>query len=222
MDRGAALHAARARHDARSPPPGLRHELAAARGVGGLPRRCRRAPAQAVRAGRVSAPRRSDPRPASRAARLGGEATASSLATRRRLAPAARRRRLARGPSAPRYLPPPDGRFGGAQQVRRGPPRGARRAARPRPATGIDRCGAPAGAPGFARRYGFRERPERIRFRMLDPALSPLPASPEDADGQDITLDVASFARSVPAFPASSSPRTRSTFSPFPARKRPW
>ena len=61
------------------------------------------------------------------------------------------------------------------------------------PPESID-ASAPAGAPGFARRYGFRERPERIRFRMLDPALSPLPASPEDADGQDITLDVASFA----------------------------
>ena len=53
---------------------------------------------------------------------------------------------------------------------------------------------APAGATGFARRYGFREKPERIRFRVLDPALSPLPASPEDAGGQDIALDVASFA----------------------------
>ena len=53
---------------------------------------------------------------------------------------------------------------------------------------------APAGAAGFARRYGFRERPERIRFRVLDPALSPLPASPEDAGGQDIALDAASFA----------------------------
>ena len=61
------------------------------------------------------------------------------------------------------------------------------------PPESID-AGAPAGAAGFARRYGFREKPERIRFRVLDPALSPLPASPEDAGGQDVTLDAASFA----------------------------
>ena len=62
------------------------------------------------------------------------------------------------------------------------------------PPESID-AGAPSGAAGFARRYGFREKPERIRFRVLDPALSPLPAGPEDGgDGQDITLDAASFA----------------------------
>ena len=61
------------------------------------------------------------------------------------------------------------------------------------PPTSID-AGAPAGVAGFARRYGFREKPERIRFRVLDPALSPLPAGPEDAGGQDIALDAASFA----------------------------
>ena len=61
------------------------------------------------------------------------------------------------------------------------------------PPESID-AGAPAGGAGFARRYGFREKPERIRFRVLDPALSPLPASPEDAGGQDVTLDAASFA----------------------------
>lgn len=54
---------------------------------------------------------------------------------------------------------------------------------------------APAGAAGFARRYGFREKPERIRFRVLDPARALLPAVPEGgASGQDITLDTASFA----------------------------
>ena len=53
---------------------------------------------------------------------------------------------------------------------------------------------APAGTAGFARRYGFREKPERIRFRVLDPALSPLSAGPEDTGGQDITLDEATFA----------------------------
>ena len=61
------------------------------------------------------------------------------------------------------------------------------------PPESID-AGAPGGAAGFARRYGFREKPERIRFRVLDPALSPLPAGAEDAGGPDITLDAASFA----------------------------
>ena len=43
----------------------------------------------------------------------------------------------------------------------------------------------------FARRYGFLDKPLRIRFRVLDPALAPLPWR----DGQDITLDAPSFAR---------------------------
>ena len=141
VGRGAAVHAARAPLDARSPPPRLRHEPAAARGVGGHLRRRRRAHPQAARARRVSPTRGLDPRPTARPARLGGEAAASGPAARRRLAPAARRRRLDRGPSAPRCLPPPDGRSGGAQQVRGGPPRGARRAARPCSAADFDRCG---------------------------------------------------------------------------------
>ncbi|MGE0383237.1 MAG: DUF3322 domain-containing protein [Gammaproteobacteria bacterium] len=47
------------------------------------------------------------------------------------------------------------------------------------------------GAAQFARRYGFLDKPARIRFRPLDPALNPLP------DGRglpDMTLDAASFA----------------------------
>ena len=55
-------------------------------------------------------------------------------------------------------------------------------------------AGAPAGVAGFSRRYGFREKPERIRFRVLEPTLSPLPAGPEGAGDQDITLDEATFA----------------------------
>ena len=55
-------------------------------------------------------------------------------------------------------------------------------------------AGAPSGVAGFSRRYGFREKPERIRFRVLDPTFSPLPAGPEDAGGPDIALDAASFA----------------------------
>ena len=53
---------------------------------------------------------------------------------------------------------------------------------------------APAGAAGFSRRYGFREKPDRIRFRVLDPTRSPLPAGPGDTGDQDLTLDAASFA----------------------------
>ena len=47
------------------------------------------------------------------------------------------------------------------------------------------------GVSQFAARYGFRDKPERIRFRVLDPQHALLPG-----DGmQDISLDAASFAR---------------------------
>ena len=46
------------------------------------------------------------------------------------------------------------------------------------------------GATQFARRYGFREKPQRIRFRVLDPTLSLVAGS----FAHDITLDAASFA----------------------------
>ena len=49
-----------------------------------------------------------------------------------------------------------------------------------------------SGVSGFAARYGFCDKPLRIRFRMLDPdAIS-------KAIGQDITLDAASFANLNP------------------------
>ena len=51
-----------------------------------------------------------------------------------------------------------------------------------------------SGATQFARRYGFRDKPARIRFRVLDPARALLPA----LDGADITLDAESFARLRP------------------------
>ena len=44
------------------------------------------------------------------------------------------------------------------------------------PPESID-AGAPAGVAGFSRRYGFREKPERIRFRVLDPAHVPAAGS---------------------------------------------
>ena len=50
------------------------------------------------------------------------------------------------------------------------------------------------GVTGFARRYGFRDKPVRIRFRLLDPGIALLPAAGE----ADITLDAASFARLDP------------------------
>jgi hypothetical protein len=48
------------------------------------------------------------------------------------------------------------------------------------------------GVAQFTRRFGFLDKPVRIRFRLLDPALPSLPG----CEGlPDITLDVASFAR---------------------------
>jgi hypothetical protein len=46
------------------------------------------------------------------------------------------------------------------------------------------------GVGGFCRRYGFLEKPSRVRFRILDPAVRLLPV---EAD-QDITLTQAAFA----------------------------
>lgn len=51
-----------------------------------------------------------------------------------------------------------------------------------------------SGVGEFARRYGFRDKPMRIRFRMLDAAREPLDAGHQ----QDITLDAQSFARLGP------------------------
>ncbi len=46
----------------------------------------------------------------------------------------------------------------------------------------------------FAKRYGFSDKPVRIRFRVLDPQCAILPYG----SGQDITLDAESFARLEP------------------------
>jgi len=48
-----------------------------------------------------------------------------------------------------------------------------------------------SGVSQFANRYGFRDKPARIRFRTLDPEHAQLPA----AYVQDITLDADSFAQ---------------------------
>jgi hypothetical protein len=50
------------------------------------------------------------------------------------------------------------------------------------------------GVAQFARRYGFRDKPLRLRFRMLDPALAILPG----LGAADISLDAASFATLAP------------------------
>lgn len=57
------------------------------------------------------------------------------------------------------------------------------------PAETIDR--AATGASQFSRRYGFLEKPERIRFRVLDPTHSLLPG----LGRPDVTLDADSFSR---------------------------
>jgi hypothetical protein len=49
--------------------------------------------------------------------------------------------------------------------------------------------GGAGGVTGFQRRYGFSAKPERVRFRVLDPGLSLLPGVTRG----DITLDVDSF-----------------------------
>lgn len=56
------------------------------------------------------------------------------------------------------------------------------------PADAID--ASARGTSGFARRYGFRDKPERIRVRFLDPACAIAP----ERLGLDLTLDSAAFA----------------------------
>jgi hypothetical protein len=56
------------------------------------------------------------------------------------------------------------------------------------PAEAVDLSAA--GVSRFTERYGFRSKPERVRFRILDPSCAILPAS----SAADITLDAGSFA----------------------------
>ena len=53
---------------------------------------------------------------------------------------------------------------------------------------------AATGVSGFARRYGFRDKPQRIRLRALDTAHALLPG----LGNADLTLDADSFARLAP------------------------
>ena len=61
------------------------------------------------------------------------------------------------------------------------------------PADAID--ASTVGVAGFARRYGFREKPERVRLRALDPAHALLPG----AGDADLTLDASTFAGLQPS-----------------------
>lgn len=54
------------------------------------------------------------------------------------------------------------------------------------------------GVAQFTRRFGFLDKPVRIRFRLLDPAVPSLPGCPSSPQSPpDITLDAASFAALV-------------------------
>lgn len=73
------------------------------------------------------------------------------------------------------------------------------------------------GVSGFCRRYGFREKPLRVRFRLLDKSLA------RDFCGAcDITLLQEDFAGlDIPGWRPSSSPKTKSTSSLFPLSPMP-
>ena len=61
------------------------------------------------------------------------------------------------------------------------------------PAAAIDQSAS--GLAGFNRRYGLRDKPERIRCRFLDPSCAPLPW----LASADLTLDATAFAALDPA-----------------------
>jgi hypothetical protein len=70
-----------------------------------------------------------------------------------------------------------------------------------------------AGVSQFARRYGFRDKPQRIRFRILDRRHALLPGDPE----QDLTLDARSFARIDPQVERVFITENEINFLAFPA-----
>lgn len=51
------------------------------------------------------------------------------------------------------------------------------------------------GAAAFCRRYGFRDKPRRVRFRLLDPSLSLSPGIIAGTVDQDFTVSEETFAR---------------------------
>jgi hypothetical protein len=79
------------------------------------------------------------------------------------------------------------------------------------PATAID--SSVTGLSQFVRRYGFRDKPQRIRFRLLDRRHSLLPGDLE----QDLTLDAQSFARIDPQTERVFITENEINFLAFPA-----
>jgi len=71
------------------------------------------------------------------------------------------------------------------------------------------------GGSRFAARYGFRDKPARIRFRMLDSASDPVYGS-----FQDITLDAESFARLDPSVSQVFITENEINFLAFPPVKK--
>ena len=72
---------------------------------------------------------------------------------------------------------------------------------------------AAAGAGQFARRYGFRDKPTRIRLRLLDSRLAGLPGG----GAQDLTIDADCFARLAPAVSRVFITENEINFLAFPA-----
>ncbi len=70
-----------------------------------------------------------------------------------------------------------------------------------------------AGVSQFARRYGFRDKPQRVRFRILDRRHALLPGDVE----QDITLDARTFARIDPKVERVFITENEINFLAFPA-----
>lgn len=75
----------------------------------------------------------------------------------------------------------------------------------------VDR--AYAGMSQFAARYGFRDKPERIRFRILDRCNRMLPG---DAPTHDVTLDANSFAALRPGVSRVFITENETNFLAFP------
>jgi len=69
------------------------------------------------------------------------------------------------------------------------------------------------GVSGFARRYGFRDKPQRVRLRGLDPARALLGGLME----ADITLDAESFSRLQPVVSRVFITENEINFLAFPA-----
>lgn len=69
-----------------------------------------------------------------------------------------------------------------------------------------------SGVGQFAARYGFLEKPTRIRFRVLDPAIQIVPG----LTSPDLTLDADSFARLEPAIARVFITENETNFLAFP------